>query len=227
MPEVRLTTPSFLALGIIDALDEASPYDVKVAAARTAAPFRSVPHAQVYARCDRLPEAGLLSEARQEGGRNRRSMRLTEEGAVALRGRLADPFSVPVEARERGILKLRSGASPRVHAPALGARTGARRRRRDGGGAPVSAPGRRPGREPSAAVAVMGTVVDPVSLGAGALLAVAALTGHAAGTWASPEALGPGLIGAAMVGVAPALPALGRPTTGRRRGASTRLWSSS
>ncbi|MEU2655688.1 PadR family transcriptional regulator [Streptomyces sp. NPDC007325] len=117
MSEVRLTTSSFLVLGIIDKLGEASPYDVKVEAARTVAPFWSVPHAQVYAQCDRLLKAGLLSEARQEGGRNRRLMRLTEEGTAALRGWLADPSFVPVEARERGILKLWFGASPGVHAP--------------------------------------------------------------------------------------------------------------
>ncbi|NML54693.1 hypothetical protein HHL19_28610 [Streptomyces sp. R302] len=56
----------------------------------------------------------------------------------------------------------------------------------------------------------MGTVVGVVSLGVGVLLAVAALTGHGVGAWASPEALSPGLIGAAMVGVAPALLTLGR-----------------
>ncbi|MDV5144146.1 hypothetical protein R1T08_07730 [Streptomyces sp. SBC-4] len=37
--------------------------------------------------------------------------------AAALRGWLADSSFVPVEARERGILKLWFGASPRVHAP--------------------------------------------------------------------------------------------------------------
>ncbi|MEE1815792.1 PadR family transcriptional regulator [Streptomyces sp. NPDC091368] len=117
MSEVRLTTPSFLVLGIIDKLGEATPYDVKVEAARTVAPFWSMPHAQVYAQCDRLLDAGLLSEVRQPGGRNRRLMSLTAEGAAALRGWLADPAFVPVEARERGILKLWFGASPRVHAP--------------------------------------------------------------------------------------------------------------
>ncbi|MEU6987192.1 helix-turn-helix transcriptional regulator [Streptomyces sp. NPDC046324] len=117
MSEVRLTTPSYLVLGIVDKLGEASPYDVKVEAARTVAPFWSMPHAQVYAQCDRLVEAGLLSEARQTGGRNRRLMRLTEAGATALAAWLDDPAFVPVEARERGILKLWFGASPRVHAP--------------------------------------------------------------------------------------------------------------
>ncbi|MBV6697738.1 PadR family transcriptional regulator [Kitasatospora aureofaciens] len=118
MPEARLTTPSFLVLGIIEKLGEASPYDVKVEAARTVAPFWSVPHAQVYAQCDRLLKGGLLSEARQEGGRNRRLMRLTDEGRAALAEWLADPGFEPVEARERNILKLWFGGSPRILAPA-------------------------------------------------------------------------------------------------------------
>lgn len=117
MSEVRLTTPSFLVLGIVDKLGEASPYDVKVEAARTVAPFWSVPHAQVYAQCDRLLAAGLLTEVRREGGRNRRIMKVTEAGGRALRGWLDDPAFVPVEARERGILKLWFGARPGVHAP--------------------------------------------------------------------------------------------------------------
>ncbi|WP_043263124.1 helix-turn-helix transcriptional regulator [Streptomyces sp. CT34] len=117
MAESRLTTPSFLVLGIIDKLGEASPYDVKVEAARTVAPFWSMPHAQVYAQCDRLVEAGLLSQDRQAGGRNRRLMKLTAAGRAALEEWLADPAFVPVEARERGILKLWFGARPEVHSP--------------------------------------------------------------------------------------------------------------
>ncbi|MFD7904809.1 PadR family transcriptional regulator [Kitasatospora sp. NPDC059722] len=117
MPETRLTTPSFLVLGIIDKLGEASPYDVKVEAARTVAPFWSVPHAQVYAQCDRLLQGGLLSEVRQEGGRGRRLMRLTDGGRAALAEWLADPGFEPVEARERNILKLWFGGSPRILAP--------------------------------------------------------------------------------------------------------------
>ncbi|ARF59097.1 PadR family transcriptional regulator [Streptomyces gilvosporeus] len=117
MADSRLTTPSFLVLGIIDKLGEASPYDVKVEAARTVAPFWSMPHAQVYAQCDRLVAAGLLSEVRQTGGRNRRVMKLTVAGRAALEEWLGDPTFVPVEARERGILKLWFGARPEVLAP--------------------------------------------------------------------------------------------------------------
>ncbi|MFG1664238.1 PadR family transcriptional regulator [Streptomyces sp. Y7] len=117
MADVRLTTSSYLVLGIIDKLGEASAYDVKGEAARTVAPFWSVPHAQVYAQCDRLLEAGLLAQVRQESGRNRRVLALTDKGRAALREWLGDPEFVPVEARERGILKLWFGGRPDVLAP--------------------------------------------------------------------------------------------------------------
>lgn len=118
MADARLTTSSFLVLGIIDKLGEASAYDVKVEAGRTVAPFWSVPHAQVYAQCDRLLAAGMLTQVRQESRRNRRVLTLTGEGRRALRQWLADPEFVPVEARERGILKLWFGARPEQLAPA-------------------------------------------------------------------------------------------------------------
>ncbi|MHC3467079.1 PadR family transcriptional regulator [Streptomyces sp. 7R007] len=117
MSDTRLTTSSYLVLGIIDKLGEASAYDVKVEAARTVAPFWSVPHAQVYAQCDRLLQAGLLTQVRRESGRGRRVLALTDTGRAALQGWLADPEFVPVEARERGILKLWFGGRPEVLAP--------------------------------------------------------------------------------------------------------------
>ncbi|MBL1082543.1 PadR family transcriptional regulator [Streptomyces actinomycinicus] len=117
MADARLTTSSFLVLGIIGELGEASPYDVKTEAGRTVAPFWSVPHAQVYAQCDRLLAAGLLAQVRQESGRGRRVLALTDRGRRVLRDWLADPGFVPVEARERGILKLWFGARPETLAP--------------------------------------------------------------------------------------------------------------
>jgi PadR family transcriptional regulator, regulatory protein AphA len=118
MADARLTPPSYLVLGIIDKLGEASPYDVKVEAGRTVAPFWSMPHAQVYTQCDRLVASGLLSEVRQAGGRNRRVLRLTSSGRSALREWLSSAEFVPVEARERAILKLWFGARGTVLAPA-------------------------------------------------------------------------------------------------------------
>ncbi|MFF7128171.1 hypothetical protein [Streptomyces sp. NPDC008240] len=76
-----------------------------------------MPHAQVYAQCQRLLAAGLLAQVRQESGRNRRVLTLTDGGRRALRQWLSDPGFVPVEARERGILKLWFGARPELLAP--------------------------------------------------------------------------------------------------------------
>ncbi|MFE4590815.1 hypothetical protein [Streptomyces laurentii] len=71
----------------------------------------------------------------------------------------------------------------------------------------------RAGRELGAGVVVLSTVVALISIAVGALLVVAALTGRAAGPWVSPEALSPGLLGAAMLGTSPALLTIGRAGT--------------
>lgn len=69
------------------------------------------------------------------------------------------------------------------------------------------------GRELGAGVVVLSVTVALISIGVGALLAVAAITGHATGPWVSPEALSPGLLGAAMLGTSPALLTVGRAGT--------------
>ncbi|MGW4162360.1 hypothetical protein [Streptomyces sp. NPDC004788] len=69
------------------------------------------------------------------------------------------------------------------------------------------------GRELAVGVVVLSTVVALISVGVGALLVIASVTGHAAGPWTSPEALSPGLLGAAMLGTAPALLTIGRAGT--------------
>ncbi|MFD3995168.1 hypothetical protein [Streptomyces sp. NPDC058548] len=65
-------------------------------------------------------------------------------------------------------------------------------------------------KELSPGIVVLSGIVGGISLTTGALLTVTSLFGYAAGAWVSPEALSPGLIGAAMAGVAPALFTIGR-----------------
>ncbi|MFE5655849.1 hypothetical protein ACFQ9H_06685 [Streptomyces sp. NPDC056517] len=65
-------------------------------------------------------------------------------------------------------------------------------------------------KELSPGIVVLSAVVGGISVTSGALLTVTSLFGYAAGAWVSPEALSPGLIGAAMAGVAPALFTIGR-----------------
>ncbi|MFE0464791.1 hypothetical protein ACFW1A_36615 [Kitasatospora sp. NPDC058965] len=65
-------------------------------------------------------------------------------------------------------------------------------------------------RQLSPAVPLLAAAVAVVSLLTGAAMAAAALTGHAFGAWRSADPLDPGLVGAAMVGVAPGLLLVGR-----------------
>jgi hypothetical protein len=62
-------------------------------------------------------------------------------------------------------------------------------------------------------VALLAVAVAVINLLVGTVLAVVALTGHVLGAWPSPDPLSPGLLGAAMLGTAPALFALGRART--------------
>ncbi|AUG75605.1 hypothetical protein CFP65_0651 [Kitasatospora sp. MMS16-BH015] len=71
----------------------------------------------------------------------------------------------------------------------------------------TAAPG---GRELAPAVPLLAAVVAVISILTGAAMAGAGLAGHAFGPWHSAGPLGPGVIGAAMVGVAPGLFLVGR-----------------
>ncbi|OLZ63014.1 hypothetical protein AV521_40130 [Streptomyces sp. IMTB 2501] len=62
-------------------------------------------------------------------------------------------------------------------------------------------------------MALLAVAVAVINLLVGAVLTVVALTGHVLGAWPSPDPLSPGLLGAAMLGTAPALFSLGRART--------------
>ncbi|MEU9991564.1 hypothetical protein AB0E10_33135 [Streptomyces sp. NPDC048045] len=79
--------------------------------------------------------------------------------------------------------------------------------------APEPGPAPAPGRPLSAGVAVLATAVAVINVLVGGTLTVVALTGHVLGAWPSPEPLSPGLIGAGMLGTAPALFGLARART--------------
>ncbi|MFI6564927.1 hypothetical protein [Streptomyces sp. NPDC050534] len=61
------------------------------------------------------------------------------------------------------------------------------------------------GRPLTAGVAMLATAVAVVSLLVGSVLMLVNLTGHVFGAWPSPDSLSQGLVGAAMLGTAPAL----------------------
>ena len=118
MSSVRLTSTSFVVLGLVESCQPATPYDIKQVAALSVAHFWSLAHTQLYAECERLAQAGLLDEEREEGGRRRRVYRLTKAGERELDAWRADVGSTFLELRDLGILKLFFGADPHALAEA-------------------------------------------------------------------------------------------------------------
>ncbi|MFG2194480.1 hypothetical protein [Streptomyces sp. NPDC048639] len=75
---------------------------------------------------------------------------------------------------------------------------------------PEPAAGFAGGRELAPAVPMLAVAVAVISMLVGAAMAAAGLAGERFGAWTSPEALSPGLVGAAMLGVTPGLLRIGR-----------------
>jgi len=117
--EIDLTATSYIVLGLLERLGEASPYDLKQAVAATVANFWSVPHSQVYREAGRLAEGGLLSETRERtaGGRPRKLYAPTARGLQALQDWRQTTSAALPQLRDPGLLRLFFGADPSLIAP--------------------------------------------------------------------------------------------------------------
>lgn len=112
MQAIRLTPTSYVVLGLIERVGEATPYELKRMVALGVGNLWSLQHAQLYSEPERLAEAGYLTEEREAGGRRRRRYRVTGQGRDALRRWLAEPTAELTELRDPGLLKLFFGADP-------------------------------------------------------------------------------------------------------------------
>src|SRR3954469_24002470 len=123
---MRLTPTSYVVLGLVRELGEATPYALKQAAALSVGNFWSLQHAQLYSEPERLPQGGPhgrggAAPSRRETrppGRRPRAYRLAPAGREALDAWLAEPPTEFTELRHRGLLKLALGADPQIVAPA-------------------------------------------------------------------------------------------------------------
>ena len=109
---IRLTSTSFIVLGMIDWLGPSSPYTLKKVLEGSIADFHPVPHTTFYEEPARLAVAGYLDESQEAGGRRRKLYSLTREGRRALADWLADPSAEPTEIRSPAMLKVFFGADP-------------------------------------------------------------------------------------------------------------------
>lgn len=109
---ISLTVPSYVVLGMVASLGEATPYDMKMLAARSLDHFRSVRHAQLYSEPERLTGAGYLTLRQEETGRQRRLYSITPKGRDALGAWLEIPAAAMPEIRDEAVLKIFFGADP-------------------------------------------------------------------------------------------------------------------
>lgn len=104
-PSPTLTPTSYLVLGLVGHMKRCTSYEMKVIVGRSIGYFWTFPHSQLYAEPSRLVTLGLLAEEQEEGGRRRRTFRLTDSGRAALRAWLAEPTDLPTEIRDLALLK--------------------------------------------------------------------------------------------------------------------------
>jgi PadR family transcriptional regulator AphA len=104
-----LTPTSYLVLGLVGHLGEATSYDLKRSVAETIGGFWSVPHSQLYAEPARLVGLGLLAEHQETSGRRRRTYALSPTGRAVLDRWLATPTDEGTELRDQALLKLYFG----------------------------------------------------------------------------------------------------------------------
>ena len=105
-PPARLTSTSYLVLGLIEREGPSTPYELKRHVAATIGHFWSFPHALLYTEPARLVALGLLTEEREADGRRRRLFTITGLGRAALRAWLTTPAQEPTELRDAGLLQL-------------------------------------------------------------------------------------------------------------------------
>jgi DNA-binding PadR family transcriptional regulator len=112
MAKPRLTEASYIVLGLLDLNEPATPYELKQFAKASVFHVWPLPHTQIYSECERLAEAGLLGESREEGGRRRRFYKLTAAGRRALKDWRDEVTDRSHEGRYLAALKLFLGTDP-------------------------------------------------------------------------------------------------------------------
>jgi PadR family transcriptional regulator AphA len=102
----RLSTTSYVVLGMIGLRGPSTPYDLKRGIGHSVGYFWPFPHAQLYAEPERLEQMGLLELQSEETGRRRKVYSLTGAGRGALREWLAAPTNEHFQMRDVAELKL-------------------------------------------------------------------------------------------------------------------------
>jgi PadR family transcriptional regulator, regulatory protein AphA len=114
MQRTKLTSTSYIVLGLLELAGESTPYALKQLLPGSVGYFWTLQHAQLYTEPARLAEAGYVTEKREETGRRRKLYSITDRGRRALEEWRTESTSELAELREPALLKLFFGAEPRA-----------------------------------------------------------------------------------------------------------------
>ena len=110
----RLTSTSYLVLGLLAREGPSTPYALERHVQATLGNFWTFPHTLLYSEPPRLAAMGLVVEAREHEGRRRRVFAITPAGESALAAWLDRPSGASTELRDLGLLQLSSRTSRRL-----------------------------------------------------------------------------------------------------------------
>ncbi len=102
----RLTSTSYLVLGLLAREGPSTPYALERHVEATLGNFWTFPHTLLYSEPPRLSVMGLVVEARETEGRRRRVFAITPAGESALSAWLDRPSGASTELRDLGLLQL-------------------------------------------------------------------------------------------------------------------------
>ena len=102
----RLTSTSYLVLGLLAREGPSTPYALERHVQATLGNFWSFPHTLLYSEPPRLADMGLVVETREHEGRRRRVFAITPAGEAVLAAWLDRPSGASTELRDLGLLQL-------------------------------------------------------------------------------------------------------------------------
>ena len=111
MEPFQLHPSSYIILGLVERMGQATPYELKARADEGVGHFWNFSRAILYKEPARLEKLGLLHASQEQTGRRRINYAITKKGRQALSDWLNDPVDSETEIRDLGLLKLFFAAS--------------------------------------------------------------------------------------------------------------------
>jgi PadR family transcriptional regulator AphA len=97
---------SYVVLGLLDRHGPTTPYQLERIINASIGYFWGFPRSQLYAEATRLARHGLIGEHREETGRRRRTLSVTDQGRAELQRWLSMSADQPTEIRDEGLIRL-------------------------------------------------------------------------------------------------------------------------